>query len=88
MKSKQDFILDYYGLQNQLSKLEEELGELLHEVDLFLCGHGNIAEIASETADVENMLDQIKTALSIVDEVQEIKMQKLNRQIERIKNGQ
>lgn len=84
LKQKQQAIFNHYGLPNQIEKAIEELTELTEELKTFNAGEGNIKELASEIADVENMLDQIKDALSLDGEVRAIKHDKCVRQLARI----
>ncbi|AUR91106.1 coil containing protein [Vibrio phage 1.155.O._10N.222.55.B3] len=87
VESKQQIILKHYGLNHQLLKADEELTELTQEINLFLCGEGNIDALASEIADVENMLDQLKHALALECQVKRIKLEKCDRELLRIEES-
>lgn len=77
------YIADHYGLEHQLEKCKEELGELIEAIDS-LDGRAIIEEVA----DVEIMLSQIKYLRDIPDEqVDVIKKYKIQRQLQRIENG-
>lgn len=84
LKTKQQAIFNNYGLPNQIEKAIEELAELTEELKTFNAGEGNIKELTGEIADVENMLDQIKDALSLDGAVRAIKHDKCIRQLARI----
>jgi uncharacterized membrane protein YgaE (UPF0421/DUF939 family) len=84
LENNQKIILNHYGLSHQLLKADEELEELAQEINLFLCGEGNIDSMASEIADVENMLDQLKHALALHGQVKRIKLEKCERELSRI----
>lgn len=76
-------IADHYGLEHQLGKCKEELGELIEAID-----STNDEAIIEEIADVEIMLSQIKYLRDIPDEqVDVIKKYKIQRQPQRIENG-
>lgn len=77
------YIADHYGLENQLGKCKEELNELIEA----LGGSSNI-HVVEEIADVEIMISQIKYLRDIPDEqVDVIKEYKIQRQLQRIENG-
>ena len=76
-------IADHYGLKHQLVKCKEELGELIEAIDSL-----DERAIIEEVADVEIMLSQIKYLRDIPDEqVDVIKKYKIQRQLQRIENG-
>lgn len=76
-------IADYYGLEGQTKKCEEELNELIEAL-----GGSNNTHLAEEIADVEIMISQIKYLRNIPDEqVDVIKQYKIQRQLRRIENG-
>lgn len=90
-------IIDYYGLINQLDQLMEECGELIAA-----CNHYKRALIGNdkrqrfvreeslktEMADVIVVLDQVFRRMNITPEVLNfMAVQKINRQLARIKNG-
>ena len=83
-KEKLKFIFRYYGLRKQLTKLFEELGEVMIEVSKFMLGNGNRQHLGGEIADVLVMTEQIIWALGLDAYVQEQKEYKVDRQIERI----
>lgn len=86
LKEKQQAIFNHYGLPNQVEKAIEELTELIEELKTFNAGEGNLKELTGEIADVENMLDQIKDALSLEGAVKATKHDKCVRQLARIIN--
>lgn len=94
--SKLRAVADRYGFEKQIIILFEELSELQKAV----CKYSRVMSgsiddpnilknnITEEIADVEIMLNQIMYLIGIYqDRVDEIIGQKLNRQMERIKNG-
>ena len=77
------YIADHYGLERQLGKCKEELGELIKAIDSL-----DERAIIEEVADVEIMISQIKYLRDIPDEqVDVIKKYKIQRQLQRIENG-
>jgi len=86
-------IVEHFGLDSQLHKLEEELVELLLAVKRVLSGKINIVSYSflEEIADVENMMMQIKHEIQhefgssgdesfcIENSIDEIKMEKIER---------
>lgn len=60
--SKLKLIADHFGLERQLSKLQEELAELIGAIAKrnIIEDAGSIRDIAEEIADVEIVLDQVK----------------------------
>lgn len=77
------YIANHYGLEHQLGKCKEELGELIKAVDSL-----DEKAIVEEIADVEIMLSQIKYLRDIPNEqIDVIKKYKIQRQLQRIENG-
>lgn len=89
-------ILDYFGIENQLKKLNEESVELLeagvmlnvaNEIDNIpiINKKGFRKHVIEEIVDVQIVLDQIKKAYDVsFDEENEIRKFKLNRTSQRI----
>lgn len=76
-------IIEYYGINNQLKKLTEEVYELQESI---LEQH-NIEHILEEYADVEVILEQIKQYFKLDDDkIELIKDYKVARQLYRIRN--
>lgn len=76
------YIADHYGLEHQLGKCKEELGELIEAINSF-----DERAIIEEVADVEIMLSQIKYLRDIPDEqLDVVKKYKIQRQLQRIEN--
>lgn len=76
-------IIEYYGVNNQLKKLTEEVYELQESI---LEQH-NIEHILEEYVDVEVILEQIKQYFKLDDEkIELIKDYKVARQLYRIRN--
>lgn len=76
-------IIEYYGVNNQLKKLTEEVYELQESI---LEQH-NIEHILEEYADVEVILEQIKQYFKLDDDkIELIKDYKVARQLYRIRN--
>jgi len=90
-KDKLSKIASHYGFTSQLEQLEEELVELLKACkDYKKSLRKNIIDyenLVEESADVENMIAQIKILLNASEKVKCIKLEKLDRQIGRIENG-
>lgn len=99
MEEKQDIeekihrIAHYYGADSQLDQTIEEVAELTVAIRKFKRNKGNnmndkvslLYDLAEEIADVEIMLEQLKILLPFVEEdVEKIKVEKLDRQIKRI----
>lgn len=83
-------IIDYYGVQHQKLKLCEECGELIQALCKSLENEDNPdinADIVEEAADVEILITQLKISMGAYwrQEYDKVKMRKLRRQIERIK---
>lgn len=94
-------ILDHYGAANQRRQLIEECADLIQAVNKYERAMNSITtgyypdvvraknDIAQEMADVLIMIEQVSTALfkndkSFIDEMIEYK---LNRQLQRMKEG-
>ena len=78
------YIADHYGLEGQMKKCEEELGELIEAL-----GGSSDIHLAEEIADVEIMISQIKYLRNIPDEcIDGIKKYKIQRQFARIAKEQ
>ncbi len=75
-----DKIFNEYGYGCQLNKLVEEIGELLIAIS-----KKNEKNIAEEMADVEVLIDQFKRIEIGWIDFDEIKFQKAQRQVDRIK---
>ena len=89
-------IAHYYGADSQLDQTIEEVAELTVAIRKFKRNKGNnmndkvslLYDLAEEIADVEIMLEQLKILLPFVEEdVEKIKVEKLDRQIKRIIAG-
>jgi flagellar biosynthesis chaperone FliJ len=63
-----------YGADCQLLKAIEEMKELIHELNEYLDGRGEITFIAEEMADVQNMINQIQIIFDISDDEKESMM--------------
>lgn len=80
-------IADTYGKQEQLRQLMEECGELSVEASHSIRREGIDIAFIKEVADTEIMLEQIKYLFNIPKkDIDEIKEQKIARQIRRIEN--
>ena len=81
-------ILDHYGVSAQVVKAREELLELRDELGYWLCwGDEVLRDVVDEIADVENMLNSLKLAYSLFEQVDSIRVAKLKRTLERIDKG-
>ena len=100
MRNDIEEIASNYGLDKQLNQLNEECAELIVAISKYkrarydpfetadlIKQHRTLQNVIEEMADVELMIDQVKYLLpNSQDLVMEVKMQKLLRQKERIKN--
>lgn len=73
------YIADHYGLEHQLGKCKEELGELIKAIDSL-----DERAITEEVADVEIMTKQLKYLMRIEPSVEIYKDYKIARQLRRI----
>lgn len=96
MQEKIKRIANHYGLAKQSRQLAEECAELIQATSKYMRFQENshaltvdwsyLQNICEEIADVEVMLEQIKYLLHINPEaIVEIKKNKIDRQLERIK---
>ena len=83
-------IANHYGAESQLDQLTEEMAELIVAINHFkrfrkTDNAGIAAEnLLEEIADVDLVLSQVKHLLGCRYEVERIKEQKIQRQLERI----
>ena len=78
-------IFGHYGFRHQLEKLKEECLELAEAADDFLQDPGTKwLHVEEEMADVMNVCEQFLIHPSVLIRVEEIRDQKLDRQISRI----
>ena len=75
-----------FGQVMQITMFFEEASELIKELTKELRGKGNRENIAEEIADVEIMLEQLKTIFNNNDLIQEFKIEKLKRLEKILKN--
>ena len=78
-------VIEKYGVDAQINKATEELGELVDELKAIYIAQSHKA-VVSEMADVLNCIEQLKIILHISDEelIQEQNF-KMNRTLERMK---
>lgn len=84
LKRDEGIIAQHYGALHQALKLFEELDECKEAVRAYINGTDSKEHAIEEIADSEVMLDQIKILLDAWDKVNEIKREKVNRQLKRI----
>lgn len=78
-------IFKHYGFRHQLSKLKEECLELVEAIDTFEKEPlMNWTHVEEEMADVLNVIDQFRTGAHCQYRIDQIREQKLDRQIARI----
>lgn len=77
------YIADHYGLEHQLGKCKEELGELIEAI-----ASTNDEAIIEEIADVEIMIDQVKHLMCASKIVELYRSYKISRQLTRIAKEQ
>ena len=97
MDNKIHIIANYYGSDSQLDQTIEELAELTVAIRKLRRNKENssgnemaalLYHLAEEIADVEIMTEQLKILLPFIEEdVEKIKIEKLDRQIKRIIAG-
>lgn len=76
-------ITEYFGIDNQIIKLNEELAELTVEIV-----KDNYFGIQEELADVYVLLKQIQLYFNIdEEEIESVSNEKINRTLKRIKDG-
>lgn len=75
-------LIEYYGIEHQKLKLCEECAEVIQAVL-----KGNDRSIWEEIADVEVLVDQLKTMYDVSDFVRSRKRYKIARQLVRIREG-
>lgn len=92
MENKLKTIADFYTLETQSRQLNEELAELIQANSKYLRYSDSDVEwqylqnICEEVADVQIMIEQMLYLLDIDKQaIEEIKMKKIDRQLERIK---
>lgn len=86
LKRDEEEILCHYGFVPQVQKLKEELKELSEAADGYVNSTDTEAHFLEEIADVEVMCDQMKLHFEAWDRVNEIKREKVNRQLRRIED--
>lgn len=77
------YIANHYGLEHQLGKCKEELGELIQAIDSL-----DEKAIVEEIADVEIMTEQLKYLMRTEPSVEIYKDYKIARQLRRITREQ
>ena len=83
MENKLLTIFNTYGKSHQVSKLLEEVGEFIETVI-----NGDKENMVQEMADCRVMLKQFQYYYGIEDkEIEEVMKYKIDRQLERIKEG-
>lgn len=93
------FIAEHYGYEAQSRQLIEEMAELTVAINKYYRADKNalsardslnleykLQNITEEIADVEIMLAQVKFLIGCSKEVEQIKIQKVERQIKRIES--
>ena len=80
------YIANHYGLEKQLVKSLEELEELIYEIKAYIEDPDDYLfyRLADEMADAEIMISQLKMLLNLSDPVEEVKENKIVRQLGRI----
>lgn len=80
------YIASHYGLEKQMIKTLEELDELKTEIEAYIQNPEDylLYRLADEMADAEIMISQLKILLNLSDAVQEVKENKIVRQLGRI----
>ena len=86
LKVDEGKILYHYTFIPQVQHLKQELAELMEAADGYVNSTDTEAHFLEEIADVEVMCDQMKLHFEAWDRVNEIKREKVKRQLNRIGN--
>lgn len=70
--------IKHYGPEQQLRMLQEECGELIAVVNHFMRGRCSLADVMTEVADVQIMIEQIRS-MAPIDEYLMFYHEKLDR---------
>lgn len=84
LKRDENIILCHYKFIPQVGQLKEELAELIEAADGYIKNTDTEEHFIEEMADVEVMIDQMKIYFDAWEKVNEIKREKVNRQLKRI----
>lgn len=77
--------IEKYGVDNQISQLHEEIGELMTAINRFKRGRVAIDAIEEEIVDVEIMLEQMKVIFNCKeDDLKQLRKHKTTRLKERL----
>lgn len=92
IKGRAQFVFNYFGLKEQIRKLDEEHGELTRKLGLLeegvvTCKKGFKEDVAQEIADNLFLLLQFAQALKVEKKVHEQLYYKSKRTTERINEG-
>lgn len=79
--------LDTFGIEHQITKLIEEIGEFADAFGKCMDGRDKVSHLAEEMADVHNMLDQFAVFFDCEAEVERMKRYKLRRLEQRIEEA-
>ena len=79
--------IDTYGAVMQIAIAFEEMSELQKELCKYLRGSGSQENIAEEIADVEIMMEQMKTLFNCENSVRRVRQQKVKRLKERMEQN-
>lgn len=79
---------EHFGVEAQVCKTIEEVGEFLAELGRTMNGEANRRKLTEEIADVYNMLDQLCYLFGIEDDVQGAAERKMERTIQRMEAGE
>lgn len=81
-------IFIHYGTNNQLKKLNEEVFELIEALGKYQYRFGTKKHVEEEFADVLVLLNQFQEYYELDKKnIKKIMQQKINRQLERMKEG-
>lgn len=73
-------VINHYGIENQKRKLQEECAELIRAI-----AREDEENFLEEMADVLFLIEQFQTVLEFSEKIQNIKEQKAQRTLDRIK---
>lgn len=84
LKRDENIILCHYKFIPQVGQLKEELAELIEAADGYIKNTDTEEHFVEEMADVEVMIDQMKLHFEAWDRVNQIKREKVDRQLLRM----
>lgn len=87
MKEKIKSILKHFGEKSQMQKAQEECSELITTIYHYNDGKASRQDLIEEIADTCIMMEQLKELFNTKNEIDDAIQRKLERTLERIKEG-